>query len=52
MTDDERVKEDLRKAAEGSCLCLGYPPACESCTARAALETIEKLEKRAQGHSR
>ena len=43
----DRTKADLRQAAEGSCMCLGYPPACGSCVARSALRVIEELEKKA-----
>ena len=53
MTDKEteRIKADLRRTAEGSCLCLGYPPPCESCTAHAALRAIERLEKKLDARS-
>lgn len=45
----DQTKADLRRAAERGCNCLGYPPPCEACVARSALQRIEELEADAKG---
>lgn len=44
--ETEQTKADLKRIADRGCTCLGYPPPCEACTARSALEAINKLEQK------